>query len=293
MKQNELPGQSLVMGKYYDIVTVLYYISRYLSIFLLIGLCIVSTLYAVGNLVTIQVDNFICPQYTEEEVRRFNYIDEKDSGNDNSCYYIDSRRLNFDAIYRLDIGIYTASFPDDIDVFDWAIFVFYSLIALISVISTMYHGYYLLYDSYYLIVLCCKTITDRNRSLTRTSNMNPRFKGIIEECSKNYHREKTKHKRQLQRNTGSQKMQMQLTSQSTVEKCLQFVNNWMNIYTQFISDYVYFDSKYWLFGIILGEFFEIIIQFYALLLYGGMDLFDKNENVLSQEGYIVEGMMQH
>ena len=29
------------------------------------------------------------------------------------------------------------------------------------------------------------------------------------------------------------------------------------------------------------EFFEIITQFYALLLYGGINLFDKHENVLS------------
>ena len=63
----------------------------------------------------------------------------------------------------------------------------------------------------------------------------------------------------------------------------------INIYTHFISDKFYFDSKYWILGIILTECFEIIIPFYALLLYGGINLLDKHENVLSQERYVFEG----
>ena len=51
-----------------------------------------------------------------------------------------------------------------------------------------------------------------------------------------------------------------------VYKNVSIVLIMINIYTRFISDNFYFDSKYWLFGIILREFFEILIQFYALLI---------------------------
>ena len=284
MKQNRSHEHPSTLTKHHETVTVLYYIARYLSVFLLIGLCIISTLYAVGNLVTIQAENFTCPQYTEEEVRKFNYLKGDPNGMSDSCYYIDSERLNFAAIYDLDISIYTASFADDIRIFNTTLFIFYSLIALISVILTIYHGYFLLYDSYCLSVVCCNCPNAK-------SKMNPRFKRIVETCSKSYHRAKTKHKRQGNTSSGNRKKNTQkVKSQSNVQKCLQCVSNGINDYTQFMSDNFYFDSKYWLFGIIIREFFEIIIQFYALLLYGGMNLFDLNENVLSQEGYIVEGM---
>ena len=285
-----------VISKYGDIVTILYYIARYLSLFLLIGLCIISTLYAVGNLVTIQAENFTCPRYTEEQVRRTNFDKRYETGQTNTCFYIDRQVLDFNAIYNLDISIYNASFGDNIDIFDAILFVFYLFIALISIILTIYHAYYLLYDSYYFIRGKCTnhnptTAThDNSNKVHTTHKINPRFKKIVEECSKNYHRSKAKQKRQRSTKNHKQKKNTQVKYQSSLQKCLHGFSDAINIYTHFISDYVYFDSKYWLIGIILREFFEIIIQFYALLLYGGVNLFDKNENVLSQEGHIVEGM---
>ena len=93
MKHNPLPEHmhQLVNTRHHDVVTVLYCIARYLSIFLLIGLCVISTLYAVGNLVTIQAKNFTCPQYTEEQIRRFDYLNENNHGDADSCHYIDTK----------------------------------------------------------------------------------------------------------------------------------------------------------------------------------------------------------
>ena len=298
-KKNDNPR---VISKYEEIVGILYYVARCLSVFLLIGLCIISTLYAVGNLVTIQAENFACPQYTEEQVRRTNFERRDKDGKMNSCLYIDRQILNFDAIYSLDISIYTASFAQDIDVFDVTLFVFYSFIALISATLTIYHGYYLLYDSCYVVIGCTKCAQSKTTSIATADNINgkntlniphktnPRFKKIVENCSKSYHRAKTKHKQQRNAKKQKPKRKTQVKSESRLEKCLHGFSNGINYCRRFMSDNFYFDSKYWLFGIVVREFFEIIIQFYALLLYGGMDLFDSNENVLSQEGYIVEGV---
>ena len=228
-------------------------------------------------------------------MRRFNYLNGYENGEGGWCYFIDSKRLNLGLIYDLDIFIYTASFAGDIGIFEVTLFVFYSSISIIFAILTMYHGYYLLYDTYYIIVVCLKIICTTDRDGHTTMN-NPRFKGIVEECTKNYHQAKTKHKRQ-RKQAKSRKKLIQKKGQSSLKKCVEkcFVcfSNRINFCTHFMSNYFYFDSKYWLFGIILREFCEIMIQFYALLLYGGMNLFDTNENVLSQKGYIVEGMIQH
>ena len=49
-------------------------------------------------------------------------------------------------------------------------------------------------------------------------------------------------------------------------------------YFDYVMPYYYVDSKWRLFSIIFREFIEIFIQFYALLLYGGINLFDFNSN---------------
>ena len=44
-------------------------------------------------------------------------------------------------------------------------------------------------------------------------------------------------------------------------------------------------------SVIFKEYFEIINQIYALLLYGGLNVFYMNQNILSQESLVVRGML--
>ena len=220
----------------------LFLAARYLSIFLLIGLCIISTLYAVGNLVTIQAENLICPLRSKEEIREINYLTEHESGDIYSCRYIDTQKLNFRAIYNLHIGIYTASFGDNIDIFDATLFVFYSFIVLISMILTIYHGYYLVYDSYYLVVTCVKCPTSNTGSTGPHMHphlMNPRFKKTVEECSKQYHRSKMKHKRQRTTKRRQHKKKIRAKSQSCLQKCCHSFGNVINIYTFYFRYFLF------------------------------------------------------
>ena len=50
----------------------------------------------------------------------------------------------------------------------------------------------------------------------------------------------------------------------------------------------YIDSKLKMLSIIIREWIEISIQIYALLLYGGIDVFSSNSNVLSQRANVIE-----
>ena len=60
-------------------------------------------------------------------------------------------------------------------------------------------------------------------------------------------------------------------------------------YQNWRRNHCYDDSRLRLFSIIGKEWFEILIQIYALFLYGGINLFDKDSNVLAQDPNIVRG----
>ena len=88
---------------------VLYFIGRYLVVLTSYFLCIISLLYAIGNLVKLEALNFFCPRYTEEEVRAYNFeVQAKDGTDGFSCYHIDRQKLNFQEIYQATSNIYSA-----------------------------------------------------------------------------------------------------------------------------------------------------------------------------------------
>ena len=66
-----------------------------------------------------------------------------------------------------------------------------------------------------------------------------------------------------------------------VAKCMKF-------YFKHIQPIYYVDSKWRMLSIIVREWFEIGIQIYALLLYGGVNVFNLDSNILSQKPRIIE-----
>lgn len=62
----------------------------------------------------------------------------------------------------------------------------------------------------------------------------------------------------------------------------------MKCYFTLIMPHYYVDSKWRLFTLIYKEWFEILVQLYGLMLYGGIDWLHPNSNVLSQESYVIE-----
>ena len=60
------------------------------------------------------------------------------------------------------------------------------------------------------------------------------------------------------------------------------------LYFKYILPIYYVDSKLRIFSIIVREWIEILIQMYALFLYGGISLLFPSSNVLSQEPQIIQ-----
>ena len=66
------------------------------------------------------------------------------------------------------------------------------------------------------------------------------------------------------------------------------VGKCMKCYFKHIEPVYYVDSKWRMLSIILREWLEITAQIYALLLYGGVNVFALESNVLSQKAHIIE-----
>ena len=66
---------------------------------LCIFLTIVSILYAFGQITTLQVADFFCPQYTQEQVLQHSIDYGLNEGDPNSCWSTKSFRVNFEYMY--------------------------------------------------------------------------------------------------------------------------------------------------------------------------------------------------
>ena len=62
----------------------------------------------------------------------------------------------------------------------------------------------------------------------------------------------------------------------------------MKCYFKHVEPVYYVDSKLRMLSIIAREWLEITTQIYALLLYGGINVFALESNVLSQKAYIIQ-----
>ena len=228
-------------------------------------LCIVALLYTIGSIVNIQVTSFFCPIYTKEEVHQHNYENENAQGDSIfSCWYINRQRLNYQAIFSLNSDIFTATIDqENLSTGQIITAVLYSIVGLVLLTTTLYYTYLWLYDVAVAIL-----------SLIKHTEYNPRVKtALVKDRLK-----------ALSRGKKQQSKSMKKT----------FFAIWYNLkkwyktfYDKEIYPYFYVDSKFQILSIIVREWIEILIQIYALLLYGGVDVFSTNSNILSQEAHII------
>ena len=285
-----------------NIFYVLYFFGRYLVLFTSLFLCIISSLYGIGGLINLEATDFFCPRYTEEEVRNYNLKNGNQYGDGIlGCWYINRQRLNYNAIFNLSIDIFNAKI-NNFTIFSILQTILYSIITIILLISVIYNFYYLLYDTYFAIKSFCindninnrirnKLINlrkfpkknlnnnDSNDTNWKTSNTDNKNEEIDQETEK----EDTEHN--LHNYTKCCTLCCKFFCENCCKKC------WIctkKRYFKYIYPWYYIDSKWRILSVIIREFIEIFIQFYALLLYGGINLFNINSNVLSQEPYIIE-----
>ena len=277
----------------------LYFLFRYFTIFTAIFLAIISTLYGISNMTTLEVENFFCPFYSADQVHQHNIKNENNEGDDElGCWFIERYQLNRDTVESLNIDVYEAYLDENATFGDILACIIFGILTLFLLFISIQYGFYLIYDTYYAI------INDSDNG-----NLNPRVikcgQELIKQEYKQKKLQKQKQKRQNLKNIKNAKKKnvskkaknsqdiVVVTSKSQLflEYCCNITNTIIKPYTKYLAfreRKFYFDSKWLILSTIWFECFEIFIQLCALLLYGGISIFDINSLILSQSASIVQ-----
>ena len=265
-----------VLHNAYDVIFyVLYFVGRYLVVITSNVLCVIASLYATGSLVTLEATNFFCPSYTLEEIRQYNLEHDNQYGViDDSCLRIDRPGLNYNVLLSLDNQVFTGKIDTNTLSFGGYIqSILYFITTIILFISTLYQTYLLVYDTIYAIY-----------SLISGKLKNKRIHDKLLQLDKEMTQSNSKHKNKRSKPINKLCCCCILIRQTYIT-CVRKVAKW---YFKHIAPFYYVDSKWRMLSIIFKEWFEIGIQIYALLLYGGVNIFDLKSNVLSQTPYVIE-----
>lgn len=252
---------------------ILYFIGRYLVILTSFFICSITILYAIGSLISLEATSFFCPVYTEAEVRQHNFQNGLNEGEGRwDCWFINQKTLNFPIIYNLDLDLFVATL-DNITPLTIIQTSLYLLLAIILIIPTIYHSYLLLYDTFFAIM----------SALTRIET-NTRITSELRQLSKKLSKSSVDHQ-----NNGNLIIDKVCCICINVSKCFgKCYKCYSNCYFRYVQPFYYVDSKGRMLSIIFREWIEIIIQFYGLLLYSGINVLRPNSNVLSQEPHVIE-----
>ena len=157
--------RTAVVGQYFDHNTLVgvYFAARYLSLFTSYFLLVICILYAISTLITLETTNFFCPSYTEEQVRNYNLKQgNKNGANRYSCWRINTSTLNFEAIYSLDVDLYNAYINgNDISVSAVIQCIIYSSISLFLFLVCIYHTFFIVIDTYYILLSFVQNLQKR------------------------------------------------------------------------------------------------------------------------------------
>lgn len=263
---------------YDDALYFLYFVGRFLVVLTSYFLCVVGVLYAIGSVVTLEATNFFCPIYTEEAVRQHNYENNNPHGEFvESCWLIDQQALNLNEIRALNVNIFDASI-DTTNIINMIQSILYIIVTFILLISTIYQTYFLVYDAICAII-----------SIVTNNYVNERIHKTLVKLKRKHVQSQNKKENQQNVNTNANQSQNQYDYLCCLCNCYkQCVRQCFECYFKYIVPVYYADSKLRTLSLVFREWFEIGIQFYALLLYGGINLLNLNENILSQEPYIIE-----
>ena len=243
--------------KHKGILHAFLFVSRGLVLFALYFLCCMSVLYTIGSLVKLKADNLFCPLHTEEQVRLHNFENGLSGGDPDSCFYINRQKLNVNDIKNLNLEIFTASIEiNNVYTFQFATYI---LLLFLIVIVLLYHTYLFTFDLICVVCLHNKINHHRNTNMLKQIKNN-QIKSIAAIAG-------GKNSKLAPKNCAS----------------CQRLRLWK-------KQYLYPDSKWYLFAQAGKELVEITIQFYALMLYGGLNIFDSKQNILAQESHIISSM---
>ena len=307
-KQSNVVNRDIIREKYNPIydhfletLIVFVYIARYVLLLTTICLFIISLMYGISNLLTLEATNFFCPLYSREEVLQHNLENGMEHGSSRySCWYINRSKINLLKIILSQEDLFEATFKH-VTVINLFKFLLYCLISLWLLFMILYNGYYLIYDTCFTLLSCINNKI-KSRIVRAICNCpkehihNPRVTNAL-----NHMRYKVKTQNKLRRKRSlsrSKLMQFNQDKGKTKEK--QSVQSKFGAtgvrkliidkYQQWIlwyRKYYYQDSKWRLFTIMGKEWLEILVQTYVLFLFGGINIFNLESNVLAQDSSVV------
>ena len=192
------------------------------------------------------------------------------------CWYIERQRLDFKAILNIDLQIFTTKI-NYIAVFSALHSMTYFIIALILLISTLYNTYFLSYNFYLAIRAyfdssyyhkCAHIALNDidNRSSNKSANENKNQHKKNRKIGANINVKEKKNKEHIPRTRRGK------SDSKILRKCFA---KYYQFYFNYITPWYYIDSKWCSFNMLLKEWIEIFIQFYALL-YGGSNTYSNN-----------------
>ena len=272
------------------ILYVTYYIGRILVLFISYFLCIVGILYGIGSVVKLDATNLYCPIYSEQEVRQHNFENNLPYGDDYAgCWYINQQTLNFRSIYDLNLDIFTATI-DTSNCLKLIQSVLYFTVALILLISTVYQTYFVIYDTLYAVLSMINGVNINSRIhealilLKNNNDQSTNSQTKIKQAGKDDHDQSED---QNNCKLCIRKLNLHYYFCIVCQCYKQCMKRCLKFYFKYIMPSYYVDSKLRMLSLIFREWFEIGVQFHALLLYGGINIFDTSENVLSQEPHVI------
>ena len=280
---------------YDSIYYILYFIGRYLVVFTSYFLCVIASLYATGTLVILEATNFFCPLYTLEEIRQYNFENGNEQGSlYDLCYSIDRQDLDVNVLTDINNNVFTGKIQssDSIDFGSYLQAILYSLIAIILFIATLYQSYFLIYDTIFAIGNCKYKLEN-----TRIVDQLEKLERKSQKKSQNTDQKDSTTNKNVESNK-SDTGDKQTRDRSLNLLCCCCISLWkwyifcmrkyMKWYFRYILPVYYIGSKWRILSVIAREWFEIGIQIYALLLFGGINIFNLNSIVLSQTPAIIK-----
>ena len=253
-------------SKFDKTLFVLLFVTRCFVVLTTFVLLMIAILYAIGSLIILQADNFFCPGLSEKEVRLYNFENGNAIGHWGSCYYIDRKVVRWQYIYSLNINLFDAVFVNDTNggaIFQCSMFV---LVSICMFIIAIYHLYFIIYDTLFII------IDKPNPRIARS------LKSIIKKC-----------KRHVQKNDDVVDKHEERKVSNNIKCFGSIKSKFKQLQNDYYKQHYYPDSMLQLTGMWIKEMIEIMIQSYALFLYGGLNVFIPKQNILAQESYVVRG----
>ena len=253
------------------------YLIRCSIVLVCLSLAFVAGIYLYSSIIVLEATNLLCPIYDAETVHQHNLENESSQGI-GGCWRIDRAGFNNEAVYDFNFDVYSVSIDKKPDFDTMVVCIMYGLLGVCLLLIGIQNGIYIASDCYYSV---CKKVV--NPRVVKVRNMfNTNYNSKRSSSGRNEDKKNSTESDADKRGCGEESIHNKKLSSRTYD-----YNKWYERYKKFYRKHYYDDSKWKILSTAGGELIEILIQFYGLCLYGGVDILDIQTVQLGQEHELV------